>query len=292
MAFKSKIKPDELKEMTQIQYIKRMQKEVTLASKFGHTGVVILSDYKFSCSNVGTMMLLGKLSGPLMKFYKQQKRERKVEKDYALGTCYFKKEENQAPTMHIALKDGKGKPNKMMKHGKSMFKKLGYAPNIFKGEILEGNEKLDQSEVDHITEEADKSNDSIALNKVAQQYSNALKIVSNVLIPMIQQGDKATFEKQHFEAAKKAFFYSKSFVDRYQEVNEKQRTKFVNFYTKVLERQPTLQRITAKIKQRLMQSSQVQGNSDNMQKTLEDVGKAVARMRNNINRAMEIINNL
>jgi hypothetical protein len=123
MAFKSKIKITDLPTLPHKDYMNIFRKDVERAAKFGQTGVVVLSDFQFACGEVGTLILLGKMSGPLKNYYKELKKERKQEKDFAKGTCYFEDVDGDNPKMRIALDDGKGKPTKMKKNGKKTLEK-------------------------------------------------------------------------------------------------------------------------------------------------------------------------
>jgi len=151
-----------------------LKKEVTRAAKFGETAVVALSHFQFSCGYQGTLLLLGKFSGELAKFYKQAKLTRKKERDYAKGTCYFEIDDKGQVQMHIALQDGKGKPDKLKKNGKVLFKKLGFNPQIIQGELgLSNSDQLSSSEVEFIEEEADYENDQETMQQVYKKYQKA-----------------------------------------------------------------------------------------------------------------------
>ena len=267
MAFKSKMNPEELSSMTYKEYFTQFKKEVKKAEKFGATSVVILSDFEFSCGQVGTILILGKYSGPLAKWYKRMKKERKQEKDFAKGTCYFKADESGAVTLNIALDDGKGKPEKMKKNGKSLFKKLGYSPNIFKGDFLEGAEGvLSETELENMDQVADEMNDDKRLGGLARKYRRAFKVVSNQVIPAIKE--KTSLSLTHLEAAKAAYIAAQSFIDRYDEVPAKQQERFSDLEQQVKTNLSNLQKVVAKAKQLLIGKSTFSGNVEKVMEQL------------------------
>ena len=255
MGFKSKIKPKEVKDLDFKTYTTVLRKEVKTAAKFGETAVVAFSNYEFACGHVGTLLLLGKFSGDLAKFYKKAKIERKKENDFARGTCYFETEENGNVTMHIALKEGKGKPDKLKKNGKALFKKLGFEPNIFKGDlpVVEEGVDLSQEEIEHIETVADKENALKTLASLVKAYEGASKRLANEVLPLIKQKEGAVYRPLHFEIAREAFKASASFLEKYEEVEEKKREKFTTIYEKIEKRHEQLQKNCCKSKKRIKQ---------------------------------------
>lgn len=268
MAFKSKIKPEELKDLTEAEYIKLCQKEVSRAAKFGETGVVILSDYQFACGAVGTMMLLGKLSGPLLAYYKQLKKERGQEKDFAKGICYFENIDSNNPTMRIALSDGKGKPAKMQKNGKKLFKKLGFETDIFKGDLGLEEETLAAEEVEEIEAQVDVENDDQAIKQIIIDYKKAFALLSNNVIPLLKTKEGIT--EQHYQIARKLLRLSKSVQDKLTEIDEKQRVKYQEFVENVKTQEPKIIKIVANLK-KLLSESTVEGDATNVSAVLEKV---------------------
>lgn len=250
--FKTKINPEELGSTTYEEYVAVLKKEVKKAQKYGRTNVIVLSNFKFACGTVSTMMVLGKLSGPLSKWYKKLKKERAVEKDFALGDCFFEPQDDGITKLHIALNDGKGKPDKMAKNGKKIFKKIGLTPNIFKGELPEdlvGEGEFNDTELELIEQEADESNDNQSLGKVFRQYTKAYKELAEEVIPRLKMPEQeAQWHPQHLDIARQAFFFSKSFLDKFEEVREKTQEKFGERKQQIEERQPILQKIAAKVK--------------------------------------------
>ena len=284
MSFKSKLDPTELSGMTQKEYEKIIKKEIAKAEKFGSTEIMVFSDFEFSCGSVSTLMLLGKQSGNLAKFYKKAKTERKKENDFAKGVCYFEVTAKEGTKLHIALNDGKGKPNKMEKNGKGLFKKLGIKPNIFKGELpaelLVGNtDQLNASEELEIEKTADESNEGKALHKVARQYKKLHDQVVVELVPMLQSRGRVSFEAAHFDLAKQAYTAAKSFLDRYEEVKPKAQERFAELQSKVQTEQETLRKIAAKIKKELSNSAQVHGTAEEVAALLSEVEDTLAEMK-------------
>lgn len=252
--FKSKINPDELGLKTYEEYVAVFKKEVKKAQKFGRTNVIVLSHFKFACGTVSTMMVLGKISGPLAQWYKKIRRERGVEKDFAMGDCFFEPLDNGTTTLHIALNDGKGKPAQMTKNGKKLFKKLSFTPNIFKGELPEdlvgaGEGSFTDTELELIEQEADESNEDQSILRVYRQYTQALTLLNDQIVPRLRMPkEEAAWNPKHLDIARNAFVLSKSFLDKYEEVEEQQQNKFAEEKAKALDRQPMLQKIAAKIK--------------------------------------------
>lgn len=272
MAFKSKIKPEDLKDLTEVNYIKLTQKEVKRAAKFGETGVVILSDYKFACGGVGTMMILGKMSGPLMKYYKQLKKDRSQEKDFAKGVCYFEEVDGGNPTMRIALNDGKGKPSKMKKNGKKLFKKLGFETDIFKGELNLEEETLDQEELDHIEDQVDEANDDQKMRAIAKAYKKAFALVAKNVVPLLKAKEGIT--EAHYQLSRKLLKLSKSLQDKQTEIAEKQQEKYASFVEEVKSREPKIIKIVANLKKWLAEST-VEGSLEEVLQQLEEKKAAI-----------------
>lgn len=282
MAFKSKITVDQLKDLTEVSYIKLAQQEVKRAAKFGETGVVVLSDYQFACGAVSTLLILGKMSGPLMKFYKQMKTERSKEKDFAKGTCYFENTDGDQPTMRIALDDGKGKPARIKKNGKKLLKKLGLAVEIFKGEMNLANETLAQEELDTIEAEVDKENDDQKMALIIKAYKKAFASVVADVVPLLKA--KAGVEEQHYQLALKLLRLSKSIQDKQEEISEKQQAKYVDLVAEVKSREPKVIKIVANLKKMLANSTLV----GNFKELHEEMSEQTAKRPLSEERRMQI----
>jgi hypothetical protein len=267
MAFKSKIKPEDLKDLTEVNYIKLCQKEVKRAAKFGETGVVILSDYQFACGAVGTMMILGKMSGPLMKYYKQLKKDRSQEKDFAKGICYFEGTEGDNPVMRIALNDGKGKPAKMKKNGKKLFKKLGFETDIFKGELSLEEETLAEEELDQIEEQVDTENDDQQMKRIVANYKKAYGLVAKNLVPKLK--DKNGITEAHYQLARKLLKLSKSLQDKLEEIGQEDAEKYKAFVEDVKAKEPKIIKIVANLKKWLSERT-VEGSLEEIIQQLNE----------------------
>lgn len=286
MAFKSKIDPNAVAEMDFKTYTNLLKKEVKKAAAFGETDVIIFSDFTFACGHIGTMMLLGKFSGNLAKFYKKSKIERKTEKDFAKGTCYFKTKEDDNVEMHIALDDGKGKPAKMKKNGKALFRKLGFGIEIIKGELAEDSNEEEASEEEtptldtvieeHLTDSSAQENEDKGIRLIAKQYQSAYQLLTLNVLPLLKNNNTQTLHKDHYGIALKAYKLSLSFLDKYKEAKEPQQAKLSDFHKKASDNHPQLQKILAKIKQTLEKGAQVHGDMENMEQLLE---KASVLMR-------------
>ncbi|WBM73956.1 hypothetical protein [Saprospira grandis] len=261
MAFKSKIKLDELKNLTEVQYIKLIEREVKRAAAFGQTGVIVLSDYTFSCGSLGTLILLGKLSGSLMKYYKGLKTDRKAEKDFAKGVCYFQEVEGQPPIMRIALNDGKGKPAKMKKNGKKLFKKLGFTVDIFKGDLGLQEVGLEAEEIDQIEAEVEQENDDQKMISIIRAYKKTFALVAKNVIPILKAKTPEKIEERHYQLSLRLLKLSKSLQDKLEEISEKKQEKYSAFVAEVKAKEPRLIKIVAKLKQHLKNRT-VEGNLD------------------------------
>lgn len=297
MSFKSKLDPTQLSSMTQKEYQKVIKKEIARAEKFGSTDIMVFSDFKFSCGNTATLMLLGKQSGNLAKFYKKAKVERKKENDFAKGVCYFEVTEKEGTKLHIALKDGKGKPQKMQKNGKALFKKLGIKPNIFKGELpadllADSTDQLNASEETQIEQTAEESNEGKALAKIAKQYQKLYKKVGSEIVPLLKSKEQLVFEPAHFELAKKAYTAAKSFLDKYEEAKPKAQERFEALYTKVQTTQETLRKITAKVKKELSNNAQIHGSAEEVEALLAEVEDTLAEMKPQFEAAFQWLDQL
>jgi hypothetical protein len=288
MGFKSKIKPNEVETLDFKTYTSMLKKEVVKAAKFGQTSVVVLSDYKFACGYTGTLLLLGKFSGELVKFYKSAKLKRKKEKDFARGVCYFETKEDGSVMMHIALQGGIGKPDKIKKNGKGLFKKLGIASNIFKGDppVVDANIKLSSQETEEfktIEETADDENNLKTLKRLAKEYKHAYGNLASQVLPILKE-EKSEFTPQHFEIAKAAFKASASFLDKYEEVDKNKRDKFVEFYERIKNQDEQLKKIAVKVKRGLIKkashvSSEEIEDVEAMKAVLEKVKETIKGMR-------------
>jgi small nuclear ribonucleoprotein (snRNP)-like protein len=294
MGFKSKIKPNEIEGLDFKTYTNMLKKEVVKAAKFGETSVVVFSNYKFACGHEGTLLLLGKYSGELVKFYKGAKLKRKKEKDFARGVCYFETKEDGSVTMHIALQEGVGKPDKIKKNGKALFKKLGLATNIFKGElpVVDENVNLSSQEIEEIEHTAEEENDLKALGRLGKEYKYAYENLVNQVLPLIKMKEGADFVPAHFEIAKAAFKASASFLAKYEEANDKKQDKFAKFYEGIKNQQGQLQKIAAKVKKELSNKAQVHGSSENVEAVLEEVETTIKDMRQKFQKAFDLIDKI
>jgi hypothetical protein len=298
MGYKSKIKPNEVETLDFKTYTSMLKKEVVKAAKFGQIDVVVLSNYKFACKYTGTLLLLGKFSGELVKFYKSAKLQRKKEKDFARGVCYFETKEDGSVTMHIALQGGVGKPDKIKKNGKGLFKKLGIASNIFKGDPPVVDEKIDLSsqeteEFKTIEETADDENNLKTLKRLAKEYKHAYGNLASQVLPILK-GEKPEFTPQHFEIAKAAFKASASFLDKYEEVDKNKRDKFLEFYKRIKNQDEQLKKIAVKVKRGLIKnashvSSEEMEDVKAMKAVLEEVEETIKGMRQKFQEGFDLI---
>lgn len=213
------------------------------------------------------MMILGKMSGSLMKFYKQMKKERAQEKDFAKGTCYFEDIGGHNPTMRIALDDGKGKPTKMKKNGKKLLKKLGLAVDIFKGDLGLEDENLEEEELAEIEEQVDEDNDDQKMKKIVKAYKSAFAMVAANVIPVLKAKEGIT--EQHYQLSLKLLKLSKSAQNKWEEINTKQQAKYADLVNDIKSRDPKVIKIAANLKKMLAEST-VEGDLEEVHEELDE----------------------
>ena len=125
--------------MTWKDYAKLFQKDIALAQSKGleRVPLVVITDYKFACGEVHTLLLIGK-ENIMKKFYKSLKIDptRKKQKDFSIGTCIFEAE-NGSTAMKIEMQ-GFGKPNLVKKNSKKLMKRLGVTlKDVIKGTFVD-----------------------------------------------------------------------------------------------------------------------------------------------------------
>lgn len=228
---KSKIDPATVQNLKWTEYVKLFQKDIKLAESKGidKAPIVAISDFKFACGEVHTLLLLGKES-VLNKYYKglKQDSERKKLKDFSMGLCHFEKEEDGSTAIKIGI-SGFGKPSKIKKNSKKLLQKTGVTlKDIIKGEFLDEvvndigdlqNEQLEE-QAQTLKNTSEEENDSQKLQKVAKAFSKANKEMNKEVVTLLKLSKSETvlYTSKHVNIAKEAFLAANSLVNKYEEV--------------------------------------------------------------------------
>lgn len=243
---KSKINPDEVKDLKWKDYVKLFQKDIQTAEAKGATKVpvVMISDFTFACGETHALVLLGKQS-VMTKFFKGLKADddRKKLKDFSIGTCHFEKEEDGTTAIKIGI-SGFGKPAKMKKNSRKLIQKLGITlKDIIKGEYVDEvvadidaenknasaedlavNEAL-QNNAEELKTTDDAANDNKRLGKVAKEFSKANKLMNKEVVSLLKlaKSETVVYTDKHVRIAEEAFRAAASLVDRYEEIAAKRK---------------------------------------------------------------------
>ena len=216
-----------------------------------------------------------------MKYYKGLKTARKAEKDFAKGVCYFQEVEGQPPIMRIALNGGKGKPAKMKKNGKKLFKKLGFAVDIFKGDLGLQEVGLEAKEIDQIEAEVDQENDDQKMISIIRAYKKTFALVANNVIPILKAKTPEKIEERHYQLSLSLLKLSKSLEDKLEEISEQKQQKYSAFVAEAKAKEPLLIKIVAKLKQHLKNRT-VEGSLDEVRRektlSIKQLKEAIARL--------------
>lgn len=238
---KSKIAPNQVKDLKWKEYVKLFQKDIKLAESKGveKVPVVMISDFEFACGETHALLLIGKQS-EMTKYYKGLKgdSQRKKLKDFSIGFCHFEKEADGSTAIKIGL-SGFGKPAKMKKNSKKLIKRLGVnLKDIIKGDFTEAvvaaidKENQTATEKDRavsgqLQEQAeqmksvdDAANDSEKLKVIAKSFSKANKAISMHVVSLLKaaKSEAVTYTEEHIKIAEEAFRAAASLVDKYEEV--------------------------------------------------------------------------
>ena len=243
---KSKINPDEVKDLKWKDYVKLFQKDIQTAEAKGATKVpvVMISDFTFACGETHALILLGKQS-VMTKFFKGLKADddRKKLKDFSIGTCHFEKEDDGTTAIKIGI-SGFGKPAKMKKNSRKLIQKLGITlKDIIKGEYVDevvadidaenknasvedlaANEAL-QNNAEELKTTDDAANDNKRLGKVAKEFSKANKLMNKEVVSLLKlaKSETVVYTDKHVRIAEEAFRAAASLVDRYEEIAAKRK---------------------------------------------------------------------
>ncbi len=243
---KSKINPDEVKDLKWKDYVKLFQKDIKTAEAKGakKVPVVMISDFTFACGETHALVLLGKQS-VMTKFFKSLKadEDRKKLKDFSMGTCHFEKEEDGSTAIKIGI-TGFGKPAQMKKNSRKLIQKLGIKlKDIIKGEYVDevvagieaenkdasveelaANEAL-QNNAEELKATDDADNDNKTLGKVAKEFNKANKLMNKevVMLLKLSKSETVIYTDKHIKIAEEAFRAAASLVDRYEEIAAKRK---------------------------------------------------------------------
>ncbi len=264
---KTKIDLDALSEMTFADYQKKFKKEIKRAQAFGKMNCVVLGEFEFACGHVGTIMVLGTYSGKLTKFYKQMKRERKGKKDFAVGTTVFEKNEDGTTTLHVGLTDGMAKPNKLKKHSRKLFKKVGMNIEFVKGELTEEEASIvSEEEREAINKEGEELSDDKKIGNIYRKYTKAFKDIVNVVVPNLKENKVADPD---FDRVRQLNVFAKALMDEFETLSEKKQEKWKERIEAAKAQMPKAKAIYAKVKLALSK----QNNAGDQEITLDELLK-------------------
>lgn len=263
MSFKHKKSILEITKMDFDTYAKFLKKEIVRAAKLGELDAVICANHKFDDGKgkVSTLILMGAYVGDLAVFFK----ENKAQPGFAKGKCFFETTE-EGTKMHIAINAGKGKPDKITKAGRKLWAKAGIRPHFHKKKLPFLDAALDQVNVGEteLLKVADTENDTQAIKLVKNNYLKARKVLQDRVLPLVSNKETldSAYNNQHFKIAKVCLKNAASFLNKFEEVDEKTQAVYKKEITILRAEYPKLKRIAAKIKQALMASNTVDINID------------------------------
>lgn len=256
MSFKHKKKVYQILRMDFDTYAKFLKKEIIRAATFGELDAVICGNHEFSDGKKSALILIGSYKGDLANLFK----DNKSEDGFAKGKCFFEETED-GTKMHIALNAGKGKPDKITKAGRKLWEKAALNPLFHKKKLPFLDAALDQVNVGEteLIKNADKENDNQAIKVVKNNYLKSKKLLQDRIVPLIS--NKATLDSvytnQHFKIASLCLKNAASFLNKFEEVDQKTQDLYQKEIVTIRTDYPKLKRITAKIKQAIMASNTV-----------------------------------
>lgn len=292
MAFKLKKTIDEILQMDFESYAKYLKKEISKAAKFGELDVVVSGSHTFKSKGkdkdkgkVSSLILFGAFTGELAKFFK----DNKAAIGFARGKCFFESTKNGV-ILHIALNQGKGKPDKIKKSGKKLWAKLGMDAQLYEGTLPLLSQDLDTVNIgeQNLLQEADLSNNDQAIELVLQQYQKAKKALQEQVLPLINNKETSndTYTNQHFKIAKTTLATAASFLNKFKELKAEQlepeeQEVYQKKFNSIQKNYPAIKRITAKIKKAIMASNTtdiVLDNTKNIQDALTKLKQEFERL--------------
>lgn len=261
---KTKLKLDELAQLDYRTYLSKIDKEIERAKSFGSTGVIVLSEFKFACGTVAALLVFNNLAGEALNFYKEAKKNRKAEKDFAMGTCYFETAADGTTKLHVNLEDGKAKPSKIKKSGKKIFQRAGLSVD-FSGALAQENEDetdeptpLGKEELNQLEQNSQQVSDKQKIGLIAKKYEKSLADVSQVLLPAIKANKVAD---AHFQLAKNFYLYIDAFLKEFETLDDKAKQQYATSKDKIAAQKENALRLVAKVKKMLMEQSDVHGSA-------------------------------
>lgn len=277
MPFKHKKKIHEILEMDFETYAKFLKKEILRAAKLGELDAVICGNHKFADGKESALILMGAFVGDLANFFKKNK----AQVGFAKGKCFFETTDS-GTKMHIAINAGKGKPDRISKAGKKLWAKAAITPHFHDKKLPFLDAALDQVNVGEteLLKLADTENNTQAIKLVKNNYLKSRKVLQDRVLPLVSNKETldSAYTNQHFKIAKVCLKSAASFLNKFDEVNEKTQTLYQKDIQNVRSEYPKLKRIAAKIKQALMASNVVDieiDNTDSSQEQTDDLKKSL-----------------
>jgi len=262
MAFKLKKEIEDITAMDFESYAKFLKKEINRAAQLGELDVVVCGSHTFANNKVSSLVLFGAFTGELAKFFKKNK----TKAGFARGKCFFENKKDGV-ILHIALNQGKGKPDKIKKSGKKLWAKLGMDAQLYAGELPILSQDLDAVNVGEqdLAQEVDLKNNDQSIQLVLQQYVKAKKALQEHIIPLISNKETSneTYTNQHFTIAKTTLAAAASFLNKFEEIGSEQQESNQKKFDSIQKDYPSIKRIAAKIKKALMATNAIDITLDN-----------------------------
>jgi hypothetical protein len=262
MAFKLKKKIDKIVKMDFESYAKYLKKEIHRAAPLGELDAVICGSHVFpekgdtDQGKTSSLILFGAFTGDLAAFFK----DNKTKPGFARGKCFFESTKNGV-ILHIAINQGKGKPDKIKKSGKKLWSKLGMDAQLYKDALPILGKELDTVNIGgrKLVKEVDLNNNDQSIELILQQYQQAKKKLQEHIVPLINDKETSadTYTNQHFKTAKTTYRFALSFLDKFEEIESEQQVNYQKYFDSIQKDCPSIKRITAKIKKALMASNSI-----------------------------------
>lgn len=299
----SKIALDELKKMTYDDYSKSIKKEIKRATLDGTTDFITFTDFVFvDTPEPKTVFIFGKFTGRLQKFYKEQRKARAKEKDFARGIAVFKENSDGTTKIHLNMESGKAKASKFKKHGKRLFTKLKLDIELTECEV-----DLDEVEVDEIVSEREQEEmlgnaeeivENKSMRRIHRDYFRTFQTISETVIPKIKA--KQVLTKEDFVEVKNLHVLSLAYIEEYNQLPEKSQSKYKEHLEKVEASADFVKKLYAKVKQMGMEQNEEeqdisivtnQSQYDIVQKNINalfEEAKAIQHDFSNIEAALQV----
>lgn len=267
---RSKIDPSTVQDLAWKDYAKLLEKDLNQAKdkKVEKVPVVMISDFTFACGEMHTLVLLGKQS-EMTKFFKNLKldTERKKLKDFSIGFCHLDQEENGSHSIRLAI-EGFGKPNKMKRNSKKLFKKL----SVSLKEIIKGQYKEEVAEEEATTNEQPVAKkEQVAKKKRERQVQQITEGLEKIQAAIGQFSPKKLSNKlEHYQKVLGKII-TKATED--QELDAEEQADFDRLKTNIAEVQAAVEQqatpLTAEAREKMKET---------MNTMVERLNKAIAEM--------------